>query len=121
MTIYERVIHAQKSDLLHGCRRARNRNRSSGTADNRSPEVVEPACSNLIRSLDERRRRWRAAVSGASLARGLRRLRAFPGTGNAAHSRLLALLNSDPHVAHALLDIFEHSPYFAEEFIRNRS
>ena len=33
-------------------------------------------------------------------------------------SRLLALLNSDPQVARCTLDIFEHSPYFAEELVR---
>ncbi len=33
-------------------------------------------------------------------------------------SRLLALLNSDARVARFTLDIFEHSPYFAEELVR---
>jgi [glutamine synthetase] adenylyltransferase / [glutamine synthetase]-adenylyl-L-tyrosine phosphorylase len=33
-------------------------------------------------------------------------------------SRLLALLNSDAQVARFTLDIFEHSPYFAEQLVR---
>jgi glutamate-ammonia-ligase adenylyltransferase len=33
-------------------------------------------------------------------------------------SRLLALLDSDSQVARFTLDIFEHSPYFAEELVR---
>ena len=64
----------------------------------------------------------RAGAGRSCFARGLRR-----GAGAFEHflekvvpnPEWLSLLNSDDTVARYTLDIFEHSPYFAEELIRN--
>ncbi|HUA17436.1 MAG TPA: hypothetical protein VMB25_01745 [Bryobacteraceae bacterium] len=107
--IYERVIHAQRPSYY-------SVPPASGSEVS-LPEDIEPASSNLIRFLDERAPGLAGLVSGFPLRRG---------TGAFEHflekvvpdSRWLALLNSNTAAARFTLDIFEHSPYFAEELIR---
>lgn len=107
--IYERVIHAQRP-IYYSLPPA-------AAPQIEAPEVVEPASSNLIRSLDERAPGLAQVVSAAQIRRGAGAFEHFleklvPG------SHLLALLNSDPQAAGFTLDIFEHSPYFSEELVR---
>jgi len=107
--IYERVIHAQRPSYYSLP--------PASESETAIPENIEPASSNLIRFLDERAPELAGVVSGFQLRRG---------TGAFEHflekvvpdSRWLALLDSNAAVARFTLDIFEHSPYFAEELIR---
>src|ERR1700722_2291845 len=107
--IYERVIHAQRP-IYYSLPPA-------VAPQIEAPEVVEPTSSNLIRFLDERAPALAQAVAGMQLGR---REGAFEHFLEKLmpDSRLLALLNSDSRVALFTLDIFKHSPYFAEELVR---
>ena len=107
--IYERVIHAQRP-IYYSLPPA-------VTPQIEAEEVVEPASSNLIRFLDERAPGLAQAVSAMQLGRGAVAFEQFleklmPDSG------WLALLDSDPAIARSTLDIFENSPYFAQELVR---
>jgi glutamate-ammonia-ligase adenylyltransferase len=107
--IYQRVIHAQHPAYYSLA--------PASPSDVQVPESIEPTSSNLIRFLDERAPELASVVSSIRLRRG---------TGAFEHflekvmpdSRWLSLLDSNTTVARFTLDIFEHSPYFAEELIR---
>jgi [glutamine synthetase] adenylyltransferase / [glutamine synthetase]-adenylyl-L-tyrosine phosphorylase len=98
--IYERVVHFQA----------------------RAPEAVAAPApghqpSNVVRALEQRAPRLSEALAKADLRRGymsfehfLERLTADPA--------LLEKLDNDLKLATLTLDLFEHSPYFAEELIR---
>src|SRR3984885_3238410 len=107
--IYERVIHAQRP-IYYSLPPA-------VAPQIEAPEVVEPTSSNLIRFLDERAPSLAHAVSLIQLRRGAGAFEHFLEK-LMPDSRLLALLNSDSQVARFTLDIFEHSPYFAEQLVR---
>ena len=107
--IYERVIHAQRP-IYYSLPPA-------AAPQIEAPEVVEPTSSNLIRFLDERAPALAHAVSLIQLRRGAGAFEHFLEK-LMPDSRLLALLNSDAQVARSTLDIFEHSPYFAEQLVR---
>lgn len=107
--IYERVIHAQRP-IYYSLPPA-------AAPQIEAPEIVEPTSSNLIRFLDERAPALARAVSAMSLRRGAAAFEHFLEK-LMPDSSLLTLLNSDPQVARYTLDIFEHSPYFAEELVR---
>jgi glutamate-ammonia-ligase adenylyltransferase len=107
--IYERVIHAQRP-IYYSLPPA-------VAPQIEAPEVVEPTSSNLIRFLDERAPSLAHAVSLIQLRRGAGAFEHFLEK-LMPDSRLLALLNSDAQVARFTLDIFEHSPYFAEQLVR---
>jgi len=105
--IYERVIHAQKPMYY--------------TLE--EPPVAEdetepaPAASSLTRFLDERAPQLAQVVAAANLRRGrdrfehfLERLYGSPET--------LDRLNEDPGLAAGVLDLFEHSSYFADHLLR---
>ncbi|MGA2211825.1 MAG: glutamine-synthetase adenylyltransferase [Bryobacteraceae bacterium] len=107
--IYERVIHAQRP-IYYSLPPA-------VTPQIEALEVVEPTSSNVIRFLDERAPQLASLVSSMPSRRG-------PGAFEhfleklMPDSRWLALLNSDLLVARWTLDIFENSPYFAEQLVR---
>jgi glutamate-ammonia-ligase adenylyltransferase len=106
--IYERVIHSQRPSYYSG---------TPAPAGIEAPDVAEPPSSNLIRFLDQRAPELGSAVARSGLARGARAFEHFlekvlPNT------EWLSLLNSNATTARHTLDIFEHSPYFAEELIR---
>ena len=98
--IYERVVHSRA----------------------RAPEAVPAPApghqpGNVVRALEQRAPRLSGALAEAGLRRGytsfehfLERLTAGPA--------LLEKLDADPKLAALTLDLFEHSPYFAEELIR---
>lgn len=98
--IYERVVHARA----------------------RAPEAVPAPApghqpGNVVRALEQRAPRLSEALAKADLRRGyasfehfLERLTADPA--------LLEKLDDNPKLASLTLDVFEHSPYFAEELIR---
>jgi [glutamine synthetase] adenylyltransferase / [glutamine synthetase]-adenylyl-L-tyrosine phosphorylase len=106
--IYERVIHAQKPMYY--------------TAAPEQPTVEEETetlapASNLTRFLDERAPRLAEAVSRAPLHRGRERFEHFLEKVFAS-PETLARLDGDAGLAAAVLDIFEHSPYFADHLLR---
>ena len=107
--IYERVIHAQRP-IYYSLPPA-------VTPQIEAPEVVEPTSSNVIRFLDERAPALASLVSSMQLRRGAGAFEHFLEK-LMPDSRLLGLLNSNPLVARSTLDIFENSPYFAEELVR---
>ncbi|MGP0074425.1 MAG: glutamine-synthetase adenylyltransferase [Bryobacteraceae bacterium] len=112
--IYERVIHAQRP-IYYSLPPAAEPRINAPQIE--APDVVEPTSSNLIRFLDERAPALAKAVSQVQLRRGAGAFEHFLEK-LMPDSRLLALLDRDPQVARFTLDIFEHSPYFAEELVR---
>lgn len=105
-TIYERIIHAQKPIYYA----------STGASEADVP-TAEPS-SNLIRSLDETAPALASEVAEAGLSRGLRAFEQFLEDAS-RHPKLIQALESDPALARAVLDLFEHSPYFAEQLVRD--
>ncbi len=112
--IYERVIHAQRP-IYYSLPPAAAPQIQAPQIE--ASAVVEPTSSNLIRILDERAPALAQAVSLMQLRRGAGAFEHFLEK-LMPDSSLLARLNSDPQMARFTLDIFEHSPYFAEELIR---
>jgi [glutamine synthetase] adenylyltransferase / [glutamine synthetase]-adenylyl-L-tyrosine phosphorylase len=106
ITIYDRVIHAQKPIYY---------TQGPGVADV-AADPGGPAHGNLIRSLDETAPALAAEISNIALTRGLR---AFESFLEQSPPEIVRTLESDPALSRHLLDVFEHSPYFAEEFVRN--
>jgi glutamate-ammonia-ligase adenylyltransferase len=105
---YERVIHSQKPMYY-----------TMAEAPVEEPEI-EPApkeASNLTRFLDHRAPGLAAAVAAAELNRGRERFEHFLDKAFAA-PELLARLNTDAELARRVLDLFEHSAFFADELLR---
>ena len=76
-----------------------------------------PRASNVVLALDQRAPALAAALARGRLQRGYQPFEHFlerlsPDTGR------IEALNSNPDLAEFTLDLFEHSPYFAEELIR---
>jgi glutamate-ammonia-ligase adenylyltransferase len=110
--IYERVIHAQKPIYYTSAVQVRDEE----AAD--EPQLIQqPGPSNLIRFLDQKAPGLAALIAMRNGGRSIRNLehfleRALPNT------EWMNLLDSDPMVAGFLLDVFDHSAYFADQFIR---
>jgi glutamate-ammonia-ligase adenylyltransferase len=108
--IYERVIHAQKPIYYTATV-------LQGPAEPPADVPVQPAPSNLIRFLDQRAPALARFLAGQDLARSARNLEYF--LERALESdEWMHVLDSDPAVAGCLLDVFDHSSYFSEQFIR---
>ena len=107
--IYQRVIHAQRPSYYTLP--------PASPAEVEGPDVLQPASSNLIRFLDERAPQLAQALTRSELRRGAGAFEHFLEKVS-ADSKWLELLDSDAGVSACTLDIFEHSPYFAEELIR---
>jgi glutamate-ammonia-ligase adenylyltransferase len=115
VTIYERVIHAQKPMYYSLAIEPSETDDGAGTVA--APQIVQPNSSNLIRSLNETAPSLASEVSGANLTRGLAAFEHFLER-MASNPALMQALETDPLLSRNLLDIFQHSPYFAEEFVR---
>jgi len=89
--IYERVVH------------------SSMLADAAAPDG---GASNVVRALDQRSPALAALLAGSGLRRGYRDFEHFLERAGAAP------FEADEPRTRCALDLFEHSPYFAEELIR---
>jgi glutamate-ammonia-ligase adenylyltransferase len=72
---------------------------------------------NIVRSLDQRAPDLAAKLAGAQLKRGFKSFEHFLERIS-ADSVALNRLNVDTNLAANTLDLFEHSPHFAEELIR---
>ncbi|HEY7390044.1 MAG TPA: glutamine-synthetase adenylyltransferase [Bryobacteraceae bacterium] len=107
--IYERVIYAQKP--MYYTPPANGGDESATPV----PQVPE---SNLIRFLDQKAPQLGAAIDAANLRRGRERFEHFLEKA-LADGGLLDRLNSDTELARSVLDIFEHSPFLADQLLRN--
>jgi glutamate-ammonia-ligase adenylyltransferase len=107
LEIYDRVIHAQKPLYYSPAP---------------LPELVveveaAPPASNLTRLLDQRAPRLAEVLAASGLNRGRERFDHFLEKAFAAPA-LLDRLDGDSRLAAGVLDLFEHSPYFADELLR---
>ncbi len=108
--IYHRVIHAQRPSYY---------NLAPPTpAEVERPETGEAVTTNLVRFLSECAPELADRVSRAGLRRGAGAFEHFLEKV-VPNPEWLSLLNSNDTAARYTLDIFEHSPYFAEELIRS--
>jgi glutamate-ammonia-ligase adenylyltransferase len=105
--IYERVIHAQRPMYY---------TIPEPAALAEEVESLAPA-SNLTRFLDQRAPQLAEVVHGANLHRGRERFEHFLEKAF-ANPDLLARLNADAPLAASVLDVFEHSPHFADQLLR---
>jgi glutamate-ammonia-ligase adenylyltransferase len=107
--IYERVIHAQKP-LTY----------TDSTPPASMEEEVEAAApaSNLTRFLEARAPLLAEAVATAGLHRGRERFEHFLEKAFASPD-MLARLEGNPKLSAQVLDIFEHSPHFADNLLRS--
>src|SRR5579883_1146975 len=79
--------------------------------------TLEPVSSNLLRFLDQCAPQLAKVVAQTQLRRGAGAFEHFLEKA-VKNPGWLALLNADGPVSRYTLDIFEQSPYFAEELIR---
>ncbi|MCL6507329.1 MAG: glutamine-synthetase adenylyltransferase, partial [Bryobacteraceae bacterium] len=107
--IYERVIHAQRP-IYYSC--------PQGACDpSEERAAAEPPASNLVRFLDQRAPRLASALASGRLVRGRDYLEHFLEKV-LDRPPWLEWLDGDPTLAGWVLDLFEHSPYFAEQMVR---
>jgi [glutamine synthetase] adenylyltransferase / [glutamine synthetase]-adenylyl-L-tyrosine phosphorylase len=95
--IYERVVHARASSV---------------------PEMPGSQSSNVVRALEQTAPVLSRSLAAAELQHGFRAFEHFLEKLSADEPRLKRL-NEDAALAARTLDLFEHSPYFAEELIRS--
>jgi glutamate-ammonia-ligase adenylyltransferase len=119
--IYERVIHAQRPAHYGGAPEKPVESPVAAAAETAPvAEIVDapaPAASNLVRFLEQRAPDLAAAIMAANLRRGARSFEHFLERID-SNAEWLQWLNSDSKLAGYVLDLFEHSPFFAEQFIR---
>ncbi len=108
--VYERVIHAQKPLYYTALPEP------AAVAAQEQVEALAPP-SNLTRFLDQRAPQLAEAVAEGGLHRGRERFEHFLEKAF-ANPEWLGLLDSDPKLAAGVIDIFEHSQYFADELLR---
>ncbi|HEY7335780.1 MAG TPA: glutamine-synthetase adenylyltransferase [Bryobacteraceae bacterium] len=100
--IYERVVHSR-------------RDTGRGAPEPSSRVGARPG--HVVRALDQRAPALAAELARAHLRRGFQPFEHFLDRLSSDPGRL-DLLNAYPELAARTMDLFEHSPYFAEEFIR---
>ncbi len=124
MEIYDRVIHSQKPLYYGPATMSASASRYEAAAipeyaDDAQPlTALTPApSSNLTRFLDQKAPALAAVLAASGLRRGFRSFEHFLERVFAV-PELLNKLNSDPLLAANTIDVFEHSPFFAEQLIR---
>ena len=123
--IYDRVIHANLPAHYMQEPLIEPRQIAPGEAENgdgilaqSSLAAVEPATSNLVRgTLMQRAPGLAATLSRMPIQRGRRQLEYFIES-ILPHPEWLKWLDEDPALAGYVIDLFEHSPYFAEQLNR---
>jgi glutamate-ammonia-ligase adenylyltransferase len=113
--IYERVIHSQQPIYYMT---APAPPAPGGAAPPEAEEPFDQGSSNLLRFLDQRAPQLAAAVARSSLRRGRAHFEHFLER-ILPHPEWLQWIDADPLLASNVLDIVEHSAYFAEQLIRN--
>jgi len=111
--IYGRVIHAQKPMYYMI---AEQTPREPYPPEEPVPDAAAPP-SNLVRFLDERAPCLAATVHGSPLRRGRRYLELYLEKV-VTQPEWLGWLNDDAVLAGYVLDLFENSPYLAEQLLR---
>ena len=112
--LYERVIHAQQP-MYYGLSYSAVQ---PGAAVEEEPvAVMTSAASSVVRALDQRAPALASLLAHGDLQRGRRQIEHFLEQ-NLGNAELLQWLDSDRALARRTLDLFEHSPYFAEQLIR---
>ncbi|MGA3201163.1 MAG: glutamine-synthetase adenylyltransferase [Bryobacteraceae bacterium] len=94
--IYERVVHARASSV---------------------PETSGPQSSNVVRALEQTAPALSRSLTEAGMQHGFRAFEHFLEKLSTDEARL-ERLNEDTPLTARTLDLFEQSPYFAEELIR---
>jgi glutamate-ammonia-ligase adenylyltransferase len=107
--VYERIIHAQKPMYYTA---------PESSSTTLSAESTPAPASNLTRFLDQRAPQLAVAVAAANLHRGRERFEHFLEKAF-ANPELLARLDEDRDLANRVLDVFEHSAYFADQMLRH--
>src|SRR6185295_10185380 len=90
---------------------------SAGTAAGEPSSPGGGHTAFVIQALEQRAPALAAAIAHADLHRGYRTFEYFLERLSPDTARL-ERLNADPELTSTALDLFEHSPYFAEELIR---
>jgi len=90
---------------------------SSSASGSAAVSASGQRAGNIVRSLDQRAPGLAAKLAGSQLKRGFKSFEHFLERIS-ADSVALDRLNSDTTLAGNTLDLFEHSPHFAEELIR---
>ena len=113
--IYARVIYAQQPMYYSVAP-------SGGPVDRAEEDepvyLSEATASNLIRSLDQRAPALATSLSREDMRRGRKYFEHFLEL-ILPLPEYLGWLDGDPVLAHRTTDLFEHSPFFAEQLIRN--
>jgi len=82
-----------------------------------SVEATGRSSSNVVRALEQRAPHLATALAEAELNRGFKSFEHFLERLSGDSTRL-SRLDAEPQLRNHVLDLFEHSPYFAEELIR---
>jgi [glutamine synthetase] adenylyltransferase / [glutamine synthetase]-adenylyl-L-tyrosine phosphorylase len=116
--IYERVIHAQRPIYytIAPPAGAPPAGAPPTASVGEEPDKLAPP-SNLTRGLEGRAPRLAETVAASNLYRGRERFEHFLEKGF-ANPELLERLDASPELAAKAIDIFEHSPYFADDLLR---
>jgi [glutamine synthetase] adenylyltransferase / [glutamine synthetase]-adenylyl-L-tyrosine phosphorylase len=114
-----RELHRHFAQVLEMYDRVVKHSRSSstGTAAGEPSSPSGGHTAFVIQALEQRAPALAAAIAHADLHRGYRPFEYFLERLSPDTARL-ERLNAEPELASTALDLFEHSPYFAEELIR---
>ncbi len=112
--LYERVIHAQQP-MYYG---ASPSDLAEPWPDSAPASVPEATSSNVIRFLDQKAPQLAGLLASQGMRRGRRHFEHFLEL-ILPHAEWLGRLDEDPVLAARALDLFEHSPYFADQLIRS--
>jgi [glutamine synthetase] adenylyltransferase / [glutamine synthetase]-adenylyl-L-tyrosine phosphorylase len=111
--IYTRVIHAQKPSYYTSVPAPR----SETQPEEPSAAIVQETASNLVRFLDQTAPGLAATLQRIVLRRGGSNFEHFLEKVS-ANPEWLGWLDADATLAGYVLDLFEHSSYYAEQMIR---
>ena len=108
---YNRVIHSQQP-LYYTLAP------TVAIDDTPEPPLPSPAASsNLVRFLDQKAPALAREIANSQLRRGFRNFELFLES-LLPNARLMKMMNEDAQLTADAIDLFEHSPYYAEELIR---
>ncbi len=114
--IYERVIHAQQP-MYYGAALPSGPAPDPWTEAHAAPSA-DSAPSNLSRFLDQKAPNLAAHLAARGMKRGQRHFEHFLEQV-LPQPEWLARLDGDSALAARVVDLFEHSPFFADQLIRN--
>ena len=117
--LYERVIHAQRPLYYMNPPAVIESAPEIAPVQTSAPDApLAPMTSNLAKFLDQCAPQLSAAVARSNLRRNRDRFEHFLEKVYASPD-FLARLDDDPALVESIVDVFEHSQYFADQLIRN--